>query len=233
MEQLTVGKKTNQDLAKWFGVKANTFGNQKKKRLEELKDFAEFHMDGCKVVIDRVIIPVYEKQMKVNYQKIKREINPTWNKSGLDSCSRVSLAILEKLSKEDADFNLKESTVYFYTRKGRNELYGKPFCGGGELGKCEYVWCKKMKDGSYEFLTMQEQEIRDKLIKKYFGNTTEKQLIVKQMVQDGELKTEEAFEYLNKITGMTDNNFVAFLKELQQAIGAKVVKGTLVEWSAY
>jgi len=229
---LTEGKKTNKELAAWFGITANTFGAHKKRKLEELKCFANFHLEGTKVVIDEVLEPIYTKAGSVNYQKVKNEIDPTWSETGLDTCSRVAQTIYEKLSQEDEDFNLRDRTVYDYTRKGRDELYGKPFSGSGEIGTCEYIWCKRTEDG-YEFLTDDEIAIRNKLIKKYFGDATEKQLLVKQMVQDGELKREDAFDYLNEITGMTDNKFLIFLKELQDQIGCQIVKGTYVRRSAF
>lgn len=229
---LTEGKKTNKELAEWFGITAGTFANTKKQRLEELKDFAEFHMEGIKVVIDKVIISEYTNQAKQNYLKVKNKVNPNWNKNGLDSCTRVAKIIYEQLIKEDESFKLQNNTVYQYTRRSRNELYGKPFSSGGEIGKCEYIWCKKINN-NYEFLTEEEKNIRDKLIKKYFGDATQKQLLVKQMVQEGELKTEEAFEYLNQITGMTDDKFLFFLKELEITLGCQIVKGTYVEWSAF
>lgn len=234
MEQLTVGKKTNQELAKWFGVKANTFGNQKKRRLEELKLFAEYHMMGTKVIIDKVIIPEYDKEVSRvdNYTKVRDEVNPTWSKNGLDSCKRVAEVIFTKLSAEE-DFKIKGSTVYEYTKRARNELYGRPFGESGKLGRCEYIWCKKYEDGTYDYFTEEEQKIRDRLIKKYFGNVGEKQLIVKQMVKDGELKAEDAFEYLEEITNMGDVGFAAFQAELQSILNSQVVKATKVEWSAY
>ena len=33
---------SNKELAEWFGITANSFSNQKQKKLEELKTFADF-----------------------------------------------------------------------------------------------------------------------------------------------------------------------------------------------
>jgi hypothetical protein len=229
---LTAGKKTNKELAKWFGIRPDTLSKNKVKKLKELENFACFHLEKGKIVIDEVLEPEYSKKGGENYQKVKREIDPTWNANGLDTCSRVAEAIHTKLTLEDKDFTLKETKVYSYTRKGRNELYGAPFGGGGELGKCEYLWCKKTETG-YEFLTKEEEQIKQDLIKLYFGDATEKQLLVRDMVDKGELKSEDAFEYLSEITGTTSDRFMLFLGELREKIGCQIVRGTFVEKSAF
>lgn len=225
--QLTEGKKTFKELAEWFGISYGAFRNSKQKKLGELSKFAEYHLDlKGKVIIDKVINPDYSKAD--NKLRVEERFVPTWSESGLDSCKRVAEVIFIDLSESYEDFNLKLSSVYNYVIIARNKLFGRPFISEGELGSCEYVWCKKTKEG-YSFLTEEEQAIKEKLLKKYYGNTTEKQLIVKKMVDDGELKETEAFDYLNTITGMTTDSYKMFLSELNAEIGGYVVKGTLIK----
>ncbi|MDV3427435.1 MAG: hypothetical protein LIR50_10275 [Bacillota bacterium] len=50
------------------------------------------------------------------------------------------------------------------------------------MGKCRYLWCKETEDGDLRQLTFEEEEIKQKLIKKYFGDATEKQILVQGMV---------------------------------------------------
>lgn len=59
--ELTTGLKTNKELAEWFGIIPNSFCRSKNKKLEELKLFAEYHLEKDKVFIDEVLIPVYSK----------------------------------------------------------------------------------------------------------------------------------------------------------------------------
>ena len=78
MIELTVGKKTGKELAEWFGTTVGHFRNTKAKKLEELKLFAEFYEENGKVVITKVIEPVYQKGMANVKRKVieKIEINP-------------------------------------------------------------------------------------------------------------------------------------------------------------
>lgn len=122
------------------------------------------------------------------------------------------------------------STVVNYTRKGRNELYGVPFGEEGVLGSCIYQWCKKDEEtGKIRALTDEENEIKEQLQKKYFGNASEKQIIVQAMVESGELPKEQAWEMLTALTNMKGNNFIMFLQELQAILGHQVVRGTHIE----
>lgn len=227
--QLQLGIMTNKELAEWFGIAETSFKNKKKKKLEELKKFAEFEEIRGKVNITRVLIPEYSKLGSSAYQRIKDEVDKEWSEDGLDSCSRVSLKIEEKLKNELA---IAPGTIYNYTRQSRNELYGVPFQERGSIGSCVYLWCKKTGDGAnteYALLTPEEEELKQALIKKYFGDATEKQIIVKGMVEMGEIRREDAWNVLEELTGMHNNNFIMFLGELQAKIGCQVVRGTLVE----
>ena len=227
--ELKLGQMTNQELAQWFDITVKSFTNTKKKRLEELKYFADFYENKGKVVITKIINPVYSKRVTTNYEKVKDKIDEVWSSDGLDTCTRVGNEIYEQLTKEDNDFNLQDTTVIAYTRKGRNELYGRPFVGGGQIGNCIYLWCKRdRKTGRYSFLTPEEQEIKQKLQTKYFGDATEKQILVKGMIESGEISKEEAWQVLEELTNMNTGNFMGFLSELQAILGCQVIKGTLV-----
>ena len=230
VKELELKVYTNKQLAEWFGITPSSLSKYKKKKLEELKAFADFEEVGNKqkkVKIIYIYQPVYCKQGSQNFKKIKRQVDEVWDDSGLDTCKRVSEKILEKNNYELA---IADSTVYNYTLKSRNELYGKPFDQkGGMLGKCRYLWCKETEDGNLRELTLKEEEIKQKLIKKYFGDATEKQILVQGMVQAGEISKEEAWDVLTEMTNMKGVGFYTFLKELQEKIGCKVIKGTQVD----
>ena len=52
--KLKIGKMTNQELADWFEIAPKTFRNTKPKRLEELKEYADFYEDKGKVYITHI-----------------------------------------------------------------------------------------------------------------------------------------------------------------------------------
>ena len=234
MIELTVGKKTGKELAEWFGTTVGHFRNTKAKKLEELKLFAEFYEEKGKVVITKVIEPFYQKGMAKVKRKVIEKIDEVWSADGLDSCQRVGEKILALLQEEDNTFNRATGTIVKYTREGRNELYGLPFQGGGKIGNCIYIWCKRdPKTGNYSLLTKEEQEIKQKIQTKYFGDATEKQILVKAMVEAGEITKEEAWGVLEEMTNMNrKENFMGFLKEIQAALHCQVIRGTLVERDA-
>ena len=159
---------------------------------------------------------------------IKNKIDETWSKDGLDSCSRVGLALEKQIP-----LNLTSKTVYQYTIESRNELYGHPNKERGSIGSCISLLCKKEGEGDkakYYKFTPQEERIKDELIKKYYGNTTEKQALVKSMIDTGEITKEEGWDVLESLTNnvFTNEAFMSFLQELQELLGCKIVRGTLV-----
>ena len=228
-KQLELRLYTSKELAEWFGISPTSFYKYREKKLEELKAFADFEQVGNKqkkIKITYIYEPVYSKQGSANFKKIKDQVDEVWDASGLDTCKRVSEKIMEK---NNYALAIKDSTVYNYTLKSRNILYGKPFDGvGGTLGSCRYSWVKEEEDGSLRELTQEEQNIKEKLIKKYYGDATEKQILVQGMIEAGEITKEEAWDVLTKMTKMNRASFYTFLKELQKTLGCKIIKGTIV-----
>lgn len=234
--ELSIGKMSNKELSDWFGIKETSFRNKKKERLEELKNYAEFYEEKGKVVITKIIDPVYVKKSDKVYKDIVENMDSVWNKNGLDSCARVGAELYNNFVVKDPKFPYEESTIITYTRKGRNELYGKPYGDHGTIGSCQYVWCKRDKEtGNYDFLTEEEEKVKKELQTKYFGDATEKQIMVNAMYEAGEIDEKEAFLLLREWTNMSDRgHFMGFLGELQKALGGvQVIRGTLVDRGSY
>ena len=119
MHKLECKKYSNKELAEWFGVGYSTYRNKKEKYLEELKIYADYHLEGektKKIVIDEVYVEEYEPEM-TTYEKVQSKVDLVWSDDGLDSCARVGDEIYELLVDEDENFKIKPSTVYNYTIK--------------------------------------------------------------------------------------------------------------------
>ena len=228
MKELQLGIISDKELADWFGVTASRFSHDKKNKLEQLKIFADYDLIGDKrkkVKIKKIHQPIYSKKGSKSFELIKSKLDDVWSVDGLDSCTRVCQEILET-----TQLGIADSTAYNYTIRSRNDLYGKPFQEAGSLGSCTYVWCKKDGEtGQLRHLTQEEQKIKQNLIKVYFGDVSEKQIIVQAMIQAGEITQAQAWGVLTKMTKMKGVHFVTFLRELQRRIGCQVIRGTQVD----
>ena len=228
MKELKLGKVTSKELAEWFGIKPSSFSNMKAKKLEELKNYADFEIKNRSVYIKEIYISEYAR-MK-HFDLVKDSLVKLWCPNNLDTCKNVTKKLTKKYDKEELP--LQESSLYNYTRASRDELFGKPLKNSrGTLGKCEYEWVKEVdgETNTYEALTDEERQVFQSLMKKYFGNMEEKALIVEMSVKKGEIKKEEAWEVYEELTNMNDKSFVDFLHEAEELIGYKIVRATRID----
>ena len=214
---------SNNDLAEWFQIKPGSFRNTKTKKLEELKKYAEYEIQGAKVLITKVIEPKFIK--KKDYSIVREEFTQVYNESKIDTASNVSKKIYNK---RKSDLSIKESTTYEYTREARNELYGKPFVGKGKLGTCRYIWVKKLDEGKYERFNDEEEAMYKKLLLKYFKNSDDKAMFVKDMIKRGEVTKEEAWDVYDEIANL-EFGFMNFKAEMEEFVGCTIVRATEIE----
>lgn len=229
--KLKLGKMTSKEVAAWFGISYTYFKNHKEKKLEELKEYAEFEVVYGGINILKIIDnSAYCKTRSRDKKLINEVFDENWNESGIDTCSNVSNKIYDKYGSQ---MGVELSTAYRYTLGARDELYGKPFSNGGINGACRYLWCKReVMENGIEILTEfseEEKKIKDKLLKKYFATNEEKDVWIAEMVDRGELGEAEAYRMTREIRGLNKSGFMAFKKELEQEIGSKIVKGTYLE----
>lgn len=228
-KELHLGKMSMRELADWFGKNPATLSRQKVEYLSKLEKYCDFEeLPSGKINITAIRTSVFSGNG--SKQIIKDNFVKEWNDNGLDTAKNVSEKILD--NNEDK-LSITKSTAYTYTLQARNELYNKPFCGRGEKGCCEYVWCVDLGEGQYRELNEDEQKVKNDLLKKYFGNTTEKQLMVEAMVKAGEITEAEAFGVLKEMTGMNQAGFFGFLKELSATLHCRVIKATKLINSAW
>ena len=227
MTQLTVGKFKLSEIAEWFGIKVTSFNAAKEKKLEELKEFADYELvSSHQILITKVKYPFYVKRNSKNYEIIKKQITKTWNPDGIDTCKRVSNQIYREKHNE---LTLTESTTYNYTKKAKNELYGK--CGskyGGSIGYSNYIWAKwDHEHQKYVKLSPEEDKIKKQLFTKYFGKANEVTMFIQESIKNGELTKEEAWEAYDEMMDI-DYNFKNVLDDFFIQTGIKLVRCTIV-----
>ena len=201
---------TNKELAEWFGMKANSFANQKEK----------------KVFVKKVYEPKKNKKGSESYQIIKANLEKYWsqNGKGLDTCKRVA----GEMSRDNLVSSITIGTTENYTNRSKREKYGINYVSQGTVGTSVYSWGKYVQDGDdvkLVPLTQEEIEIKNKLVKKYFGNTTDKHVFVQGMVENGQITKEQAWEVLEELTNMKEK-FKAFKADFEVAINSPVGRGT-------
>lgn len=151
---LEEGPMSWKDLSIWFGLNPSTLSKHpksKEKKLKILEGFADYHLEGKKLIIDKVKIPEYSKAYefidthymdewgkivdKVNYQ-----IDTICYNQKIDTCARVGDAMYYKHSEIKSQISRKTARTYVNTAKrkdwGRNHIENDK----GEKGTSQYIW---------------------------------------------------------------------------------------------
>lgn len=218
MQYLEEGKTYhNKDMADWFGMSSDgSFRNQKKKKLEELKDFADFEEVKGKIKINKVYIAEYSK----NIDRIKKNIDDDfydeltpYNGGYLDTMTAVSDRIQ---SKHEVNMNISQSYHTNLVRQKRMEEFGKP----GNLhqitkkGACEYCWAAKTEEGDIVPLNQEQKEILSSYFKSYAINELDMAAIL-ATEELGVITAEEAFQMLKD--------------RVKEQTGGKKIQDTIME----
>jgi hypothetical protein len=96
MSELKEGRMTYRELSVWFGMKPDSLSKNpktKKKKMEILKRFADYHVEGRCLYIDAIKIPEFSKA----YDIIEENFDIEWHKKPkIDTCARVGGIIYAK-----------------------------------------------------------------------------------------------------------------------------------------
>ena len=65
-------------------------------------------------------------------------------------------------------------------------------------------------------------------MKKYFGTDIEQDILIREMVETGELTKEEAYDLSCEIRNLNKQGFLAFRAELETIFNCRITKGTLI-----
>ena len=230
---LTVGKKTNEDMAKWFEIGISTFSRNKEKRLKELESYADFHMTkGNKIIIDNVKDSYYEKYSSKIVTESLPYFDETWGENGHNTCSNVGSHIKKCEGKS-------KRAKTRYATMDRDILYGKPDDEkGGKLGKCIRKLCKYDEvNRACLPLTEEDKETIEKIRLAYYKPHDNIDEYVRQKIHNGEIEEEQGWKIYEKMTILKnkfknyepDEVYKMYLDEVREALGYSLILGTYVE----
>lgn len=227
--KLKLGKMTTKELAQWFQLSYGSFRTLKAKKLEELKNYAYFEEVYGGVNITAIINDTYNKKdsaIRKIYQQGFEEL-----RQPIDTVSNINEKIYDKYNEQLPTLS-SAASGYHYAIEVRNANYGIPFKEIGSRGCCYYIWCKVEQRGDELYFiqfTEEEDKIKQELLKKYFGTNEEKDILIAEMVENGEISKAEAYDIMMEYRNLNKQGFMGFLKALEKEIGATVVKATKFE----
>lgn len=233
MKELTIGIKTNQEIADWMGISCGTFRNKKDDYLNKLSYFAKFKTEKGKIIIEEVFDPIFSKDKFKPAKEIMDKVPEYWDKSGFDTASRCGDRIQADYIKNDPNgkiATLSENTVRQYAGKGREKYFGSPYLGTeGELGHCTFQWGKLVNNRLVE-LTPEEIKIKDDAYKMIFGDAQEREVIIMEGLASGKITPEQVGYEYQKMAEYHKNkgSFGTFLKVAKEKLGFQLIRGTKI-----
>ena len=205
-KELTVGLKTNKEIADWMGLTEGSFRATKKKCLERLEYFADFHTNGSgKIIIDEVYDPVYDKNKVKPAREILEKVPEYWDKSGLDTNKHCAFVMQKDAKENDPNgkvANLSPSTVRQYVGKARSYWWGDPIderLGNGVAGWSMYTWCKIEEDGRPVAFTEEEKRIKEELYEEFFGSASDREIFLFEEFDAGRISKEKIGDAYAKV----------------------------------
>lgn len=226
-DRLKVGAMSNAELAEWFGTTTLSINKNKKKWLKKLEEYCRWESKWGGINIVEVYMPYYRKNK--NYAIAAENYLNFWDESGLDTSAHVGKQIHDAFEEE---LTVKTATTINHVRQAKNIDFGRIYKGApkdwGSKGYCHYVLCKKDGKGQPIPLTKKEEEIKDKLLKKWLGDTQDKITIVQNAVKNKELPEEKAWREFSNLTNLP-RKYEGFMNEFKKETGVQLIRGTYLE----
>ena len=223
--ELKLGKMSRLELSQWFGVKPNTYDHSKKKKLEELKIFADFEETYGGVNITKIKIPIYAKKGSRAYNIIKNAFSDAWHKSGYDTAARVG----SQIWKESLELQsmITETTAKSYAARVRTEFYGRVYKKEmGLLGWCKYAYVVENKWEEAVLLNDEQNKQVTDLIRKIYTN--EQEPLVYEAYQEGSITEKDYEEFQKDWKNKAGERYNIFIKELSNLLGFYPTKVTKI-----
>lgn len=227
MTELHEGPITLRELSVWFGLKPETITNGSKKarekKLQRLKTFADYHLEGKKIFIDKVIYPTYskafdriEERMPKEWANIKDEngkVISTLKAKNIDTCSRVAKVI--HAEDEIVHDQISENTARCYVNQIKVKKYGHNNANDhGTEGRSESVW---MNEKGTDVLPPEKVARMYELRDKCYGEATCQFAEIDEQYRRGMINKEERDTLLGNID--TSLCYAEFLRAVFEEFG--------------
>lgn len=216
---------TSIELANWFNITFSTYTHNRKKKLEELKIFADFEEIYGGVNIINIKIPIYAKKGSRAYNIIKENFSNAWHKSGYDTAARVGSQIWRENPKLQDMIN--ESTAKAYTSRVRTEFYGRVHKKeNGSLGWCKYAYVVSNEWEEAILLTDEQSALVSELIHKIYTN--EQEPYVYEAFCSGQITEAEYNEFQKDWKDKAGDRYFQFIEALYELLGFYPTKVTKI-----
>ena len=226
--QLKLGIMKNAELAQWFNITLGTYENARKAYLKKLEPFAQFTVVRGGVVIERIIIDTYVKNMDDDVKLYLQEV-----RNAEDNISSLS-GMSEKLCATDEFANVPVATMRGRLRRAGEKAFGitAEEDSRGIYGSREYVWAIKLYDAPnhYRYMTLEEESIFDALLSSFYAKAPERikraALLEEAFKSDNEMTKEQYFKEKERLNL---DIFYDVINLFKQETGLQVVHATAHE----
>ena len=205
---LQLGVMTNQELADWFQVKHKTFVDGRKGYLQKLQPFAEFQIIRGGVLITKVNIEEYVKNLNDDVNVYLEAVKQA--PDNIASIKGISQTLEGQPGFEDISIRTIEGRMSRAGEKAFGVTVEKE--SRGIYGSREYIWAVKLYDrpNHYRELTEEEDTLFEKLIEEMYDVDARKikvSMLLDEEFFNTEMTKEEYKEHRERINYMGINFF--------------------------
>ena len=188
-------KVSSSELADWFGIAYGTYRNQRKKKLEELKDFCDYEEVYGGVIIKEVYFDEYYKYQDDENRVLKVINDKYFNMDGqegtaydeLNSISGIAQVLQKQYPKDygNKTFRVIERRVSRVMKKCFGVITKENPLAQGGIGVREYVWAVKLEgDNNYRYKTREEDELFKEIIKAAYAENAKERIEEEELLKD-------------------------------------------------
>ena len=226
--QLKLGLMKNTELARWVNITNKTYENGRKSYLTKLELFAQFTVVRGGVIIEKIFIDTYVKNMDDDVKLYLNEV-----KNAEDNITSLS-GMSEKLCATEEFINIPIETMRGRMRRAGEKAFGITVeeNSRGLYGSREYVWAIKLYDkpNHYRYMTIEEEQLFDTMVSNYYS--TEPDRIKKAALLEESFKTSDSMtkeEYFKEKERLNLNIFYDIIKLFKKETGLQIVHATAHE----